>query len=263
MTHDEDTAREALVLANLDRVEMLDTAGRAVVELVDCIRRTGLDTGDRLPNLPELTQALGIARDNVRRAMGILADAGVVETSVGRGGGTWLLDRGGIPAALAEVLPEPTSDDEWEELVALRQVLQIEAARLVARRADPDSMGRLRRHLDRLKEGMHSGALDRAMLAATELNCEIALSCGNRTLADMLIRTIDRISVIGYRSRAMLAASAEFSAQLVAMQDRLVTAIEDADDDAIGKAVAEQMSLSLEVQRDNAGARSPGGPTPD
>jgi len=48
-------------------ISTLGMAEHAVLALVDSIRRSELDDSDRLPNLPELSESLGIARDNARR----------------------------------------------------------------------------------------------------------------------------------------------------------------------------------------------------
>lgn len=244
------TADSAASVIEVEPLRARDTAEQAVLELVTSIRRSDLDTGDRLPTLPELSDSLGIARDNVRRAMVILADAGVVITKPGRYGGTVMKDRAGIPRALATVLSRSISvDDDWEELISVRRLLQPEASRLIARRGEPEALARLSRHLEEMESYLQAGDVERALHAATELNCAIAVLCGNRVLADMLLRTIDRISVIGLLAMVRFQASREQLDQIAQTQRRLVSAIREGDESGIEAAIDDQMSLSLREAR--------------
>lgn len=226
------------------------TAARVLLELVAMIRHQRLREGDQLPHLPELVSTIGAARDTVRSAIAVLADVGVLQVRVGRNGGTWVKDRAFIPAALALVLDEPDDPQHWAQLLEVRYLLQVEAARLLAQSGDPAGLAEVRRHLSEMDSGAEGGDDNgedrrRRMRAATELNCAIALACGNDVLAEMLVRMIDRVAVLGVRRFESLS-TPQFDVLIGAIHD-LVTAIENRDDDGIADAVRRQMALTLEV----------------
>ncbi|MFG1945732.1 FadR/GntR family transcriptional regulator [Nonomuraea sp. NPDC048826] len=227
---------------HLSAVAALDTAGRAVLELADAIRRADMQPGDQFAALPELAASLGIARGNVRRALAVLADAGVVEIRVGRGGGTWMRDRKGIVAALSAVLEAPVPGETLTDLLEFREVLQTTAALRIARKADPDVIRRLREGADLIASALENGDRATARHEATELHCAIALNCGNRGLGDALLRVIDQMSVIGYRAGGDTQQDA-----LLVLCDELVRAIEAQDEEAIRATVAQQMRISFEI----------------
>ncbi|WP_271221454.1 FadR/GntR family transcriptional regulator [Streptosporangium carneum] len=243
-------------LTNLDRVAPTATASRVLVEIVDSIRYTAMREGDRLPSLDELAVALEVSRENVRRAVTALAEAGVLDVRVGRGGGTWVKDRAGIPTALSRVISRSTSTSEWEDLVAFRQLLQTEAACLVGERRDPAITARIHEYLAELQREAAGGDVARVLSAANELNCAIAVLCGNRVLARSLLRTIDLISVIGVWSMSDLDPAPGFIGRVEDISRRLVHGIAAGDREQINASVAEQMSLTLGVLKGDEGALS-------
>ncbi|MEV7004938.1 GntR family transcriptional regulator [Streptosporangium sp. NPDC051022] len=243
-------------LSNLDRVAPTATASRVLVEIVDSIRYTAMREGDRLPSLDELAVALGVSRENVRRAITSLAEAGVLDVRVGRGGGTWLKDRAGIPLALSQVISRTTSISEWEDLVAFRQLLQGEAARLVGERREPAVIARIHEHLAELRREVAGGNVARTLFAANELNCAIAVSCGNRVLGRTLLRAIDKVSVIGTWTMSGSDQIPDFMNWVEDVSIRLVHGIEAGDRERISTAIAEQMSLTLEALRSDENVRA-------
>ncbi|HKH08723.1 MAG TPA: winged helix-turn-helix domain-containing protein, partial [Agromyces sp.] len=91
-------AREAVFaqLADTGRAEQV------AQRLTDGIVLGVLDPGERLPSEPELARRFGVALITVREGLGILRDAGLVETRRGREGGSFVVhDDVGHPALLS------------------------------------------------------------------------------------------------------------------------------------------------------------------
>lgn len=80
-------AREAVFaqLADAGRAEQV------AQRLTDGITLGVLDPGERLPSEPELARRFGVALITVREGLGILRDAGLVETRRGREGGSFVV----------------------------------------------------------------------------------------------------------------------------------------------------------------------------
>jgi DNA-binding FadR family transcriptional regulator len=102
-----------------------------VQRLLQTIRLGVVAPGDSLPSERELAVRLGVSRDTVREALRSLGEAGYVVARRGRYGGTFVADE----------LPHPEPDDSpgadptaLEEVLALREVLEVGAARLAASR---------------------------------------------------------------------------------------------------------------------------------
>jgi DNA-binding FadR family transcriptional regulator len=111
-----------------------------VERLLQTIRLGVVLPGERLPSERELALLLSVSRDTVREAIRVLADSGYVESRRGRYGGTFVV--GELPpaeqpvgrAGADEVAQPPLTAEEIEDVLAMRQILEIGAVRLVAER---------------------------------------------------------------------------------------------------------------------------------
>jgi DNA-binding FadR family transcriptional regulator len=105
-----------------------------VQRLLQTIRLGVVAPGESLPPERDLAVRLGVSRDTVREALRSLGDAGYVVARRGRYGGTFVADE------LPHPEPHDSSDADGpdaadlEEVLALREVLEVGAARLAASR---------------------------------------------------------------------------------------------------------------------------------
>lgn len=118
------------------------TQREAVAEAIRRVIFLGLvPAGERLPPERELAPTLGVSRRTLRSAIRQLADDGLVETTVGRNGGTRVRppppDPEKIETSLEEARHALLSSFE------ARLVIEPALARLAADRADPDSAAEL------------------------------------------------------------------------------------------------------------------------
>lgn len=107
-----------------------------VQRLLQTIRLGVVAPGESLPPERDLAVRLGVSRDTVREALRSLGDAGYVVARRGRYGGTFVADE--LPHAESHDSPGPDAagpdDADLEEVLALREVLEVGAARLAASR---------------------------------------------------------------------------------------------------------------------------------
>ena len=102
-----------------------------VQRLLQTIRLGVVAPGDSLPSERDLAVRLGVSRDTVRDALRSLGGAGYVVARRGRYGGTFVAEV--LPHAQPDESPGPDATD-LEEVLALREVLEVGAARLAASR---------------------------------------------------------------------------------------------------------------------------------
>lgn len=101
-----------------------------VERLLSTIRLGVLQPGECLPPERELAVRLGVSRDTVREALRSLSEAGYVVARRGRYGGTFLAER--LPAPTGE--GAGVSRAEIDDLLRLREILEVGAARMAAGR---------------------------------------------------------------------------------------------------------------------------------
>lgn len=108
-----------------------------VERLLATIRLGVVQPGGSLPSERELAVRLGVSRDTVREAIRSLGAAGYVVSRRGRYGGTFVADelpRSAVPVPGSQPPGEGADGVDLEEVLALREVLEVGAARLAASR---------------------------------------------------------------------------------------------------------------------------------
>lgn len=117
-------------------------------QLRELIITEELARGERLPNELQLADEYGVSRATVREALRLLAAQNLIRTAKGAGGGSYVT----VPSAehVSESLRSglglmtSAADVTLEELLEVRELLEVPAARLAARRRSEEQVGRLR-----------------------------------------------------------------------------------------------------------------------
>ncbi|CAN5280036.1 FCD domain-containing protein [soil metagenome] len=103
-----------------------------VARLLQTIKLGIVGPGEALPAERDLAARFSVSRDTVREAIRSLADAGYLVSRRGRYGGTFVADA--LPtAALADAAP--LTADEIDDVLGLREILEVGAARAAAGRS--------------------------------------------------------------------------------------------------------------------------------
>jgi GntR family transcriptional repressor for pyruvate dehydrogenase complex len=103
-----------------------------VARLLQTIRLGIVAPGDALPPERDLAARFSVSRDTVREAIRELADAGYLVSRRGRYGGTFVAEQ--IPATLPGASDEKPTAAEIEDVLGLREILELGAARAAAQR---------------------------------------------------------------------------------------------------------------------------------
>lgn len=148
-------------------------------EIVRWVEAEGLSFGDRLPPERQMAQSLGVSRPSLREAVRTLQSEG--RLVVRHGQGVFV----GEPLSAAELRRSLLESSHGaEELFAMREVLEVPAARWAAQRQDAPALERVRRAHDALLEASKSSPPDFTELQRLDMDfhLKIVQASGNRFL---------------------------------------------------------------------------------
>lgn len=148
-------------------------------EILRVIAAQQLSPGDRLPSERELASALHVSRPSVREAVRSLQAEGVLV--VRHGQGVYVAEpdaRRRLRSAMAEL------DHTLNELFAMREVLEVPAARWAAERQDTAALAAVQNAYDALEAAIRRQPLDFAELQTLDagFHLEIVRASGNRLM---------------------------------------------------------------------------------
>jgi GntR family transcriptional repressor for pyruvate dehydrogenase complex len=103
-----------------------------VEQLATTIRLGVYPRGTMLPPERELAQRLHVSRSTLREAMAALRQAGLVETTRGRGGGTVVTLKPGTPSGRAAARVPAARRQDWLDALDFRRIVEPGAAQMAA-----------------------------------------------------------------------------------------------------------------------------------
>jgi DNA-binding FadR family transcriptional regulator len=145
-------------------------------QIRDQILAGAVAPGRQLPSERDLAQNLGVSRPTVREALIALEVAGLVEVRVGVG--AFVRPRDDGQSALPELSASPL------EIMAVRRLLEPEAAALASERISPEGTARLAETLRRMRVETQAGQW--SFESDRMLHMTLADACGNAVLREML-----------------------------------------------------------------------------
>ena len=150
-----------------EKVENLH-AYRAIVDQVcDAILRGNLQINDRLPSEREMALQTGLSRSSVREALKVLREAGLVEMTVGAGGGTQIISDA-IPNELLSKALE-ISQQHLLDLSEARIIFELSAVELAASRATAEQISEIRKVIKQMKKLEHDKSASREKYRSLDL----------------------------------------------------------------------------------------------
>ena len=212
-------------------------AGQVEQRLTEAIRSGVLVEGERLPSEPELAAMLGVAVVTVREALGGLRAQGLVTTSRGRAGGTFVAAGAAADEdALAERLGSMSRADLHDRGTHYLLVLA-GCAELAAERADASEAASLRTLLPEPDDGVGTWR---------HADAELWLSVAALTQSSRTTRAVVRLEAdFGMIVRIPLSDPAVRTRTLAA-QERLIDAIEAGDADAARRCARVHLQATLD-----------------
>ena len=188
--------------------------------------------GERIPPEPVLTELLGVGRNTAREAVQSLVHAGLLERR--QGSGTFVL----ASSELAATIGREIADARQRDVLEVRRALEVEAARLAARRRTPADVAELQaRRVDRTKAYL-AGDLDAMVLTDLALHRSIARAARNPVLLSLYESLV---GAIGENIRFNF----ERPAHTHDTHDGLVASIADGDGDGAAREITSYLSEQL------------------
>ena len=220
--------------------------GSLVDEVIDKLREqisSGAWAVDaRIPTEPELVEALNVGRGTVREAVRALAHAGLLE--VRRGDGTYVRARSELSGALRREIQATTHDHVQE----VRRAIEVEAARLAARRATPADLAACDAALAardvaarkvEMADPRDTSWVDEWVEADAHFHTAMVAAAGNPLLLDLYLEIGSALRTVLYE-RAL---RTDFDRFLVAGHSTLLDAVRAGDPEA----AVREASLNVET----------------
>jgi GntR family transcriptional regulator, transcriptional repressor for pyruvate dehydrogenase complex len=176
-------------LQPISRSPLYEQVVERLREFIDAQR---LKPGDRLMSERELAERLGVSRTSVRQGLTALRVLGLVE--IKHGDGIYLLrsPRDVIPSLASEIVGSEVDHPMiWE----VREAIEVQAARLAARRRSPLDVRRMHEALDLMETAIAGG--DDGIQEDRRFHHAIVDAAGNpllRRMTEQLADVIDRTS---------------------------------------------------------------------
>jgi GntR family transcriptional regulator, transcriptional repressor for pyruvate dehydrogenase complex len=213
---------------------------RIAAQVRELISGRNLGPGDRLPTERELAEMLGVSRMPIREAVRTLSAQGVVE--VRRGRGMFVAARG-MEATIEELSAELLKQrDVFEDLFAVRRLIEPAAAQWAANRVDDEGaekLGAIVAAMEAIGRAKRPD-LDQMADLDAQLHTEIAACTENRVLLRLqqAIQDLHREQIeTGLRYRGRLP-------ETIMDHGRIVAAIVARDPVAAGLAMTDHLNRS-------------------
>lgn len=135
--------------SRLKPIDRTSTASMVARQLLEELAKDNFVSGTRLPSERELADTLGVGRSTLREAMAALDLLGIIQVRPGSGSYLRTDSSQLLPQALqwGLMLAQPGVQD----LVEVREHLELLAASLAAIRASDEDLKRLKAHLDQMR----------------------------------------------------------------------------------------------------------------
>lgn len=193
---------------------------------------------ERLPNETQLAQEFGVSRATVREALRLLTAQSLIRTAKGAGGGSYVT----VPTVdhLSELMGSSIGllasarDLTLEELIEARELLEVPAARLAARRRQDGDIERLRASIpaDSSRLGTSEEFIHNRDFHSTLIEC-----CGNQ----LLRIAAQPIFLALQTSLSRSGLTRQFHVTIHRYHARLVEAVEAGDEDAAAQEMRDHL----------------------
>ena len=184
--------RDASVFHHITGVRAFE---EVVGQLVDAIASGEYRAGDRLPNMAELAESMGVSKPTVGEAVKILGAVRVVRADRGINGGLTVL-RTDIPVSIIRSRASSWRQVALAEVVEARRPVELEIARLVGLRGTERDWRILKQAVDKLRVAREANDLDAFVNADTQFHFAMGRASQNKLLAEFQRRIVGQLILL-------------------------------------------------------------------
>lgn len=218
--------------------DITELVNRLTVFFADKIVIGELRKGSRIPSDRELAQTMGVGRSAVREALKVLSVLGMIDIRPGQG--TFISQKESnffaVPLSWSLFLSKP----QVEDILEVRNLIEIGAARLAARSTDESALSKLYARSYEVFNAYDAHDQKRFLEADVAFHTSVALCSGNQIIFSMIetIRNLlKRVSQTGM-------VTDEQMTEIYGEHKEIFGAIMSKDPDAAGKAMAKHLHNS-------------------
>jgi len=160
-----------------------------VEEILDKVKAGELKPGDKLPPERELTEMLGVGRSSIREAISALVLVGYLEVIQGKG--TFV--RKDLPTSdlFVSNLKDILAAESIFDLIELREILECNALKLSADRANAIDISRLKKVITRMKKSAND--INSFYEADFDFHIALAEASDNEMIYEMMKLVVEKI----------------------------------------------------------------------
>lgn len=171
-------------MIKLKGLERATLAEQVSSNLIKMIENDGLKPGDNLPSEAALAESFGVSRPVIREALAQLKSLGLVRIASGRTPVIREVDSS-LPRAFFQSSVS-LRDTDADELFEVRRCLEVESAKLAARRADDDAILALQKTTHEMARSLSAGKYNRFVDLDMQLHLQISTASGNMILNHLI-----------------------------------------------------------------------------
>lgn len=208
-----------------------EPAYRAVAsQLRDLIISSAIGVGEKLPTEAEMASSFGVSRTTVREALRVLSSEGLLQTQRGSEGGTYVRrpNASQVSDLLGQGLTLLRDSVTVGELLEARELLEVPAAHLAAKRRDSAALEGLRIAAAISADELHDATDARQRVGHFGFHTAVLKASGNQIISVMGVPVFSALQ----RRLNREIAPVEFWRSVVTDHSRIAAAIEAGDADA-------------------------------
>jgi GntR family transcriptional repressor for pyruvate dehydrogenase complex len=174
----------------LTRIERSSIKELALDQLKRYIGSGRLKPGERLPSERDLAETLGVGRSSIREALKIFEAVGLVESRIGEG--TFVTAQAGASFGRTIGLTLAAMGGTVMEVMDARRMLEVEAVRSAAERANDDDLRALELQVQRMETSIGNNPVD-YLTADMNFHRLIGRATHNELVAHIIANLIDML----------------------------------------------------------------------